>query len=421
MSAVDHSLPEVPSRFAPAADVLLRGATDANGARVDVSVRGGLVTEVVPAGTADPGPTPILDLSGYVLLPAAAEVHTHLDKVLTWDRLATGHVDLVGAIAAWGVAACDLDVAETQDRILRALDEMVAHGVTAVRTHADACPGERPLAAIQALVGVRDSIAGVVDLQIALLCRPSTPDDVIRGAIAAGADLVGGMPFMGPDPGAENARLLRLAAEAGVGVDLHVDEELDASVASLGDLAGRVVDCGFPHRVTASHCVSLGIQDDATVAETIALVAAAGIDVITLPLTNLYLLGRDWVTSPPRALTAIRQLREAGVTVAAGSDNLRDPFNPMGRADPLELASLMVTAAHITIADAYDMVSVASRKILGLAPAGVAPGLAADLLAVRAVSLADAVARAPEDRIVFRAGRVVATTRTLRRTALGHG
>jgi cytosine deaminase len=193
---------------------------------------------------------------------------------------------------------------------------------------------------------------------------------------------------------------------------------LDASVASLGDLARRVVDVDFPFAVTASHCVSLGMQDPAVVADTIAAVVAAGLRVVTLPLTNLYLMGRGWETSPPRGLTAIRRLLDAGVTVAAGGDNIRDPFNPLGRADPLAIASLLVTAGHVSVTEAYDAVSVNSRAVLGLPPAGVAPGLVADLLAVRAKSLADAVARTPDDRIVIRAGRVIAATETTRRTAL---
>jgi len=133
------------------------------------------------------------------------------------------------------------------------------------------------------------------------------------------------------DPAADNARLLRIARELGYAGDLHVDEVLDASRVSLGDLARRVLDEGFPQSVTASHCVSLGMQDPAEVARTVALVARAGIGVVTLPMTNLYLMGRDWPGSPPRGLTALRPLLDAGVCVAAGGDNVRDPFNPMGR------------------------------------------------------------------------------------------
>ncbi len=45
---------------------------------------------------------------------------------------------------------------------------------------------------------------------------------------------------------------------------------------------------GFEHPVTASHCVSLGMQELHRQQEIAELVARAGIDVVALPHTNLY-------------------------------------------------------------------------------------------------------------------------------------
>ncbi len=82
---------------------------------------------------------------------------------------------------------------------------------------------------------------------------------------------------------------------------------------------------------------------------------------MTLPQTNLYLQARDVPVAPPRGLTAIRPLLDAGATVAAGADNLQDPFNLVGRADPMETAALMVMAGHLLPAEAYEAVSASSR------------------------------------------------------------
>ena len=103
--------------------------------------------------------------------------------------------------------------------------------------------------------------------------------------------------------------------------------------------------------MTASHCVSLGMQPPARQHEVAEAVAAAGIAVVALPATNLYLQGRDHPQAMPRGLTAVRALRDAGVVVAAGADNLQDPFNPLGRACPFETAALMVLTAHLTPAE----------------------------------------------------------------------
>ncbi len=181
--------------------------------------------------------------------------------------------------------------------------------------------------------------------------------------------------------------LLAIAADLGVGVDLHTDETLDPSANGLAELADIVTSTGFDRPVTASHCVSLGVQTVERQRELAEAVAAAGITVVTLPATNLYLQSRDQQQAMPRGLTAVKALRAAGVVVAAGGDNLQDPFNPLGRACPFETAALMVLAAHLSPAEAWAAVADEARRAAHRPPLAVAPGAPADLLAVRAPSL----------------------------------
>src|SRR5690606_1678111 len=100
----------------------------------------------------------------------------------------------------------------------------------------------------------------------------------------------------------------------GVGVDLHTDETLDPSANGLRDLADLVLSSGFERAVTASHCVSLGVRPAAEQAAIAEQVAAAGIGVVALPATNLFLQGRDHQQAMPRGLTAVAALQRAGVT-----------------------------------------------------------------------------------------------------------
>jgi cytosine deaminase len=109
---------------------------------------------------------------------------------------------------------------------------------------------------------------------------------------------------------------------------------------------------------------------------------------------------------------------DAGVTVAGGADNLRDPFNTMGRGDPLETAALLVMAAHLSPAEAYAAVSDGARAAMGLPPVRLEPGHPADLLAVRGETLTDAVADGSADRRVFSRGLPVSSTRTVRELRL---
>jgi cytosine/creatinine deaminase len=147
---------------------------------------------------------------------------------------------------------------------------------------------------------------------------------------------------------------------------------------------------------------------------TAAAVARAGVGVVALPQTNLYLQGRDVEVGRPRGLTAVRTLLDAGATLGAGGDNLRDPFNPMGRADACEAASLLVTSGHLSTREAWTAVSAGARACLGLAVPAVAPGSVAEFVAIEAESLDAAVAGAGTARVVVSRGRVVATTRVSR-------
>jgi cytosine deaminase len=144
-------------------------------------------------------------------------------------------------------------------------------------------------------------------------------------------------------------------------------------------------------------------------------VVRARLGVVTLPITNLYLQGRDATHAAPRGLAALQAVLDAGIPLAAGGDNVRDPFNPAGRADPFETTMLLQTAGHLSAEQALHAVTAGARNVLGLPPAGTTPGDVADLLLVPDADLGDVLAGAEDARIVLTAGRVVADTRVQRR------
>jgi len=141
--------------------------------------------------------------------------------------------------------------------------------------------------------------------------------------------------------------------------------------------------------------------------KTAELVADAEIGIISLPRTNLFLQGRDMQTAMPRGLTAVKVLREAGAKVAAGSDNLQDPFNPIGRGDPLDAAGLMILAAHLLPDDAFASVTSVARAVIGVEPAGPRVGAKADLMVSPATSVREVIATGAPRTLVVRGGRVV--------------
>jgi len=381
----------------------------------DVAIDAGRISAIVDAGTFPAGDA-ALDLAGYVLVPSLVEPHAHLDKAFTADAVINRDGSLLGAIEAWMPARLEFQQADIAARAWAVTQRYLAHGTTVIRAHIDAGEGIG-LRAVEAILALRAALAGLIDIEIVALCtRPVTGvagasnRAILRDALALGADLVGGAPAIDDDPTGAVDEFVAAGLEAGVGLDLHTDETIDPSVVTI-DRMIDVARTGFARSITASHVVSLGAQPPERQRAIADALAEVGIGVVTLPQTNLYLQGRGRGSHAPRGLTAVRTLLEAGVCVGAGGDNLQDPFNPMGRADPLETASLLVVAGHLLPAEAFEAITSGSRQLLGRPAVAVEVGAPADLLAIRAGTVRGAMAGGSPDRIVLRGGQVIARTR----------
>lgn len=367
-----------------------------------------------PAPGARAGLPPEVSGPEWLVLPAFVEPHAHLDKAYTADAVPNPAGDLAGAISGWLAYRPGIRPAAARARAERAVRSLVARGTTRVRSHLDTGADVDP-AVVGEIVALREALAPVVELQlVALASRPITGAAGaqnrarLRAAIAAGVDLVGGAPWLEDEPRRALETLAGIASEAGLDLDLHVDETVDPRVLTLPDLAD-LAEAGFPGRITASHAVSLGSQDEGVQRGVAERLAAARVGVVALPGTNLFLQERGVRVGPARGLTAVRSLLDAGVVLAGGADNLRDPFNAVGTTDPLATAGLLVAAGHLTVAEALAAVSTAAREVTDLSTRPGAAG--ADVVALRVGSVGDALADQPGERVTVRNGVVVARTR----------
>ena len=266
---------------------------------VDLAIVDGRIDAVVPTG--DPRDGAVVDLGGWLLLAPMAEPHAHLDKALTAEQVPNPKGDLRGAIDAW-IAAAQAGVFTHDDmvrRVREALDKLLLSGVTAVRSHINCGAG----AGTWHLEAAREAAApyrSLMDIEFVALTHspivgPGSESNraVLREAVDLGVDLIGGCPHLEVDGDGAIAHVLDLAQEAGVPIDLHTDETLNPATLTLRSLARQVSERGMEGLVTASHCVSLGMQPLDVQHAVAREVAEAGVSIVPLPQTNLFLQSRD--------------------------------------------------------------------------------------------------------------------------------
>lgn len=377
-----------------ATTLLLCGARLTDGRTVDVRLSGTRIEAVgtagslaLPAGRAETGAR--IDLRGYLLLPAPAEPHAHLDLALTG-----------------GGPPPSGDAEDVQRRATEAALLQLGHGATAVRSHVG-IGDVRGLCALEAVLQARQSLRGLLDVQTVAVPRVLTGAAgadglaILRDALKMGASAVGGCPDLDPDPSGYVEAVLTLAAEFGVPVDLHTTGSDPARLARLAAMAG-----GLRPGVTLGPCHELAALGPNTAARTADRLAAAGISVVALPQGGCGVLDRG-------AVAPVRLLRAAGVRVTAGSGALADPANPVGRGDPLEAAFLLASHGQCPPALAYRLVSAEARAVLALPEVRVEAGFPAELLALRGATL-PAVLSLAYSRIVIHRGRVVSRTSAVR-------
>ncbi|HZU63259.1 MAG TPA: amidohydrolase [Novosphingobium sp.] len=369
----------------------------------DVALANGRIAAITPSEEAPPA-GPLRDLGGWLLLPSLVNGHIHLDKTFLG---APWRSHVPGASIAARIAA------EAQERSLVPLplaararhlaERSLAWGVTALRSHVDVDEAVG-LAHVEALLALREELAGRIDIQLVAFPQGGLSGRVpalMDQALALGVEVVGGLDPAGIDGDIEAhlGTVFGLAEKHGRRVDIHLHDPGTLGAFELRRIAAHTRARGMAGQVAVSHAFALGMLAPEEAAATADALAEAGVAI----LTN----GPGADAMPPLAL-----LMDAGVRVFAGSDNVRDAWSPYGDGDMLRRASLIGYLADWRedegLVAAYGLASNEARAALGLPPVALSPGMPADLIALPATDIPEAVADPPPARLVLRAGRVIA-------------
>ncbi len=379
--------------------VLRNGLTDA-GAPISLTLRDGVIADLDPAADA-----PGMDLGGRLLLPGLIDAHVHLDKTLLgrpWVPHAPG-ADVRARVAAEKRlrAELDWDIGHQGDALLQ---RMLYAGTTALRTHVD-IDDQSGLANLHAVLELRQRWSGRLTIQIVafpqsgILHCPGMPG-LLEAALREGADLVGGLDPVGFDGNMDGhlATVFDLAERFGKHVDIHLHDGGETGLRELHDIAARTRALGMQGKVMVSHAFALGDAEGGAFARIAQDLADAGISIMTsIPGDRRF---------PP-----IAALAEAGVNVCLGSDNIRDAWSPMTVLGMFERAMLAAYRSGFRedaqVRQCLDLSIEGGAKALGLPPRKLALGGAADLIAVGACNVPEAVMERPKPALVVRGGEVV--------------
>jgi cytosine/creatinine deaminase len=387
----------------------------------DIGISNGRIVGVEPsiAGAA----AEQIDLDGRLVLPGFVNPHLHLDKVLFGERTGEDQAGPVedGFRRTWAFKRA-YTVEDVRDRALRVLRVALAQGTLALRMFADV-DTYAELTAVRGLLAAREAFGPFMTLQLVAfpqegIFRHPGAAALMRQALALGADVVGGLPWVEVTHDEQRQHIdlvFDLAKEYDADVHMLVDDTLDPSSRTLEYLALKTRREDYQGRVAASHCCALATYDPDHAARVIDLVKAADITIVSNAHISLVDQGQRLPEPRPRGITRVRELLQAGVNMASAQDDVDDPYYPFGKPDQLEVAWMMAHVAQLTArADldiVLDLVTDNAARALRLRDYGVVPGARADLVVLEAASVHEALRLQAERSYVLRRGRVVARTR----------
>jgi cytosine deaminase len=353
---------------------------------VEIGIAAGRIAEIAPviASTA-----PRDDAGGALAFGGFVECHIHLDKAGILGRCPICQGTLKEAVALTAKAKASFTVADVRERATKVVEQAILHGTTRLRSFVEIDP-RAGFRSFEALLEVQRDHAWAIDIALCAFAQEGLTQEMATyamhdEALGAGAALIGGCPYTDPDPVAHVGLIFDLAEKHGTAVDFHADFDLDPANSILPEIIRQTRDRGFSGQVAVGHVTKLAAMPPAALDRLGADLAAAGITVTALPATDLFILG---------SLAPLQRLRELGVEVTLGSNNILNPFTPYGDASLLRIANLYANTAQLArdadLAAAFDMVTAAPARLLGSSPA-ITIGAPADIVLIDAPDAAMAV------------------------------
>ena len=388
---------------------------------VDIAIKDGKIVEVAKHGGHDKT-AEVLDAGGHVVIPSLVESHLHPDKAFLEERMPNVSGTLAEAIRNTGILKAKYTLDDVIQRAETALRWSIIHGATIMRAHPDVDPIAK-LLGVQALLELREKYADYLDLQIVvfpqegIIKAPGTLELMEEG-IRQGADVVGACPYNEADIADTRRHLeivFKMAEKHGLPLDMHVDFTDDADdprYMTTETICDMTMAYGMQGKVALGHVTTLGALNVDEAGPLFDKIARAGITIMPLPATDLYLNGRKDKLNVRRGMAPVQALLKHGVNVVYASNNIRNAFTPFGNGNLLTIGYLLAETNHMGSAEQHReiirMATYNAARCLGIEETyGIAKGKKADLAVLASERLCDVVKDQPMVEYVIKAGNVI--------------
>jgi cytosine deaminase len=342
------------------ADFIVTNATTLTEDHVDVEIRDNQIHRIASAGEGDPEAferDQRFDASGRLVTPPLVEIHTHLYSALTagvgnWNQSGT----LRESFEQWEQIQDSLTKEDYKHRAQKIIEWLLAHGVTNIRSHL----GIENRSAIEAMLEIREECTPTVGIQLVAFPHAFARDETKLErleSLSDRVDAIGGMPHGEPtrELGVAHVEsIVDIADYHDLPLDVHIDETDDPNSRFTEVLAVNAAERDIGAQTTASHATAMHSYPNAYADKLIRLLADSGLSVVTNPLANSVLQGQYDDYPRRRGHTRIDELRDAGVTVGIGQDDIMDTAYLYGDGDPLTAAFVLAHFAHMNGRDDVD-------------------------------------------------------------------
>lgn len=361
-------------------DLVIRNVrTEDHGALVDIAVRDGRIANIGPSLRCEA--IEVFDGEGAYACGGFVDTHIHLDKACILDRCTICEGTLAEAVRETARAKAGFTEKDVYARAARVVEKAISHGTVRMRSFVEVDP-RAGFRSFEAIKRIKADYAFAVDIEICAFVQDGLTNEpetgaMLETALADGADLIGGCPYMDPDPTGHVEAIFALAVKHDVAIDFHLDFDLDPGHTQLPAVVAATLRHGWQGRVAIGHVTNLSAMAPPEVLAVADQLAQAGVALTVLPATDLFLTGRDRDRLVPRGVAPAHLLASRGVVTSIATNNILNPFTPYGDASLIRMANLYANVAQLSreadLEAVFGMIGQSAARQLG-ATHGITPG-----------------------------------------------